>query len=170
MTPVRTSLPPAAASKPIPEMVEATLWPTGAYFGAPVVLVSTVDPDGTARLVLTSAACSHWHTVVLSLNAGSPALASLRRQGQCVLNVPGPELGARLQRLGGSVAPGEGGFAAAGLTPLASRIVMPPRVAECPLQLEAELTAVHPSKTLPSLALGLCCVRCEAVRAVRLWP
>jgi flavin reductase (DIM6/NTAB) family NADH-FMN oxidoreductase RutF len=149
----RTSRLPPVASTPIPEMVDATRWPSGPYFGAPVVMLSTLNPDGTPRLVPTSAACSHWHTVVLSLNASSPALANLRRQGQCVLNVAGPELGAHLQPLGGSAATGGGGFAAAGLTPLASRIVMPPRVAECPLQLEAELTAVRPSRALPSLAL-----------------
>ena len=153
-TNLRTAQPPAAASTPIPEMVDATLWPAGAYFGAPVVLLSTLDPDGTARLVPTSAACSHWHTVVLSLNAHSPTLQSLQRQGQCVLNVCGLELGARLRRLGGSAGTREGGVAAAGLTPLASKVVLPPRVAECPLQLEAELTAVHPSTALPSLALA----------------
>jgi flavin reductase (DIM6/NTAB) family NADH-FMN oxidoreductase RutF len=134
-------------------MVDATLWPTGAYFGAPAVILSTLDPDGGPRLVPTSAACSHWRTVVLSLNAWSPTLANLQRQGQSVLNVPGPELGARLQRLRGSADPGEDGFAAAGLTPLASKLVLPPRVAECPLQLEAELTAAHPSTALPGLAL-----------------
>jgi flavin reductase (DIM6/NTAB) family NADH-FMN oxidoreductase RutF len=143
----------AAASTPIPDVVDATLWPTSAYFGAPVVVVSTLDPDGTARLAPTSAACSHWHTVILSLNAGSPALANLQRQGQCVLNVPGSDLGPRLQRLDGSADAGDCGFAAAGLTPLASRIVLPSRAAECPFQLEAELTAVHPSRALPSLAV-----------------
>jgi flavin reductase (DIM6/NTAB) family NADH-FMN oxidoreductase RutF len=152
-TPVRISLPPGSGVHATPEMVEATHWPAGPYFGAPVVILSTLDSDGTARLLPTSAACSHWHTVVLSLNAGGPALANLRRQGQCVLNVAGPELDARLERLRGSADPREGGFAVAGLTPLASKVVLPPRVAECLLQLEAELTAVHPSTAVPSLAL-----------------
>lgn len=36
-------------------------------------------------------------------------------------------------------------FALAGLTPIASETIAPPRIAECPLQFEAELMEARPS-------------------------
>jgi flavin reductase (DIM6/NTAB) family NADH-FMN oxidoreductase RutF len=40
-------------------------------------------------------------------------------------------------------------FDAGGLTPVTSETVRPPRIAECPLQLEAKVTAVHEPATRP---------------------
>ena len=41
-------------------------------------------------------------------------------------------------------------FLAAGLTPVASDVVRPLRIAECPVQLEAVLEATHPFGTRPN--------------------
>ena len=49
--------------------------------------------------------------------------------------------------------------AAAGLTPRSSDLVRPPRVAECPLQLEARSIALNPGKESCFLS-----VECEVVR------
>jgi flavin reductase (DIM6/NTAB) family NADH-FMN oxidoreductase RutF len=134
------------------------------YFGTPVVLVSTSNEDGTANLAPISSAWWLGRQCVLGFGAASHTPRNLRRTGQCVLNLPSVEqVGAvdRLALLTGSDPPPphklargyrheRDKFGAAGLTQVPSELVACPRVAECPVQLEAVLEAEHllePSKT-----------------------
>ena len=128
------------------------------YFGTPVVLVSTLNEDGSANLAPMSSAWWLGKSCMLGFGARSKTPANLRRTGECVLNLPSVhQVGAvdRLARLTGSdpvpthkVAMGyqheRDKFGAAGLTPDASLDVRPPRVRECPVQLEAVLEGEHP--------------------------
>ena len=128
------------------------------YFGTPVVLVSTLNEDGSANLAPMSSAWWLGKSCMLGFGARSKTPANLRRTGECVLNLPSVhQVGAvdRLARLTGSdpvpthkVAMGyqheRDKFGAAGLTPDASLDVGPPRVRECPVQLEAVLEGEHP--------------------------
>jgi flavin reductase (DIM6/NTAB) family NADH-FMN oxidoreductase RutF len=128
------------------------------YFGTPVVLISTCNEDGSANLAPMSSAWWLGRRCLLGLAVASQTTANLRRTGQCVLNLPSAAMADRVDRIArttGSDPVPEGKrrrgyrflrdkFAAAGLTPLASQTVRPPRVAECPVQLEAELEASHP--------------------------
>lgn len=128
------------------------------YFGTPVVLVSTLNEDGSANLAPMSSAWWLGKGCMLGFGARSKTPANLRRTGECVLNLPSVhQVGAvdRLARLTGSdpvpahkVAMGyrheRDKFGAAGLTPDASLDVGPPRVRECPVQLEAVLEGEHP--------------------------
>jgi flavin reductase (DIM6/NTAB) family NADH-FMN oxidoreductase RutF len=127
------------------------------YFGTPVVLISTLNEDGSANLAPMSSAWWLGRSCMLGLGARSHTPANLLRTGECVLNLPSVDQVAavdQLARTTGSdpvpphkVAMGyrhvRDKFGLAGFTPLASRDVAPPRAAECPVHLEAVLEGVH---------------------------
>lgn len=138
--------------------MHVTIDPAILYFGTPVVLVSTTNPDGSANLAPMSSAWWLGRSAMLGFGARSHTPANLLRTGECVLNLPSVEQVAAVNRLAkttGSdpvpphkVAMGyrheKDKFAVAGLTPVASVAVAPPRVAECPVQLEAVLEGHTP--------------------------
>ncbi|WP_329176135.1 flavin reductase family protein [Streptomyces sp. NBC_01477] len=128
------------------------------YFGTPVVLLSTVNEDGTANLAPMSSAFWLGWRCMLGLGARSQTARNLLRERECVLNLPDDRLAWAVDRLAlttgrdpvpaGKAARGyrhEGDkFGRAGLTAVASRTVRPPRAAECPVAMEAVLEATHP--------------------------
>lgn len=128
------------------------------YFGTPVVLVSSTNPDGSANLAPMSSAWWLGRNCMLGFGARSQTPANLIRTGECVLNLASVREVAQVNRLarttGSNPVPPHkvamgyrheaDKFAAAGLTALESDIVAPPRVAECPVHLEAVLEAAHP--------------------------
>jgi flavin reductase (DIM6/NTAB) family NADH-FMN oxidoreductase RutF len=128
------------------------------YFGTPVVLVSSTNADGTANLAPMSSAWWLGHSCMLGFGARSLTPQNIQRTGECVLNLASVSQVAsvnRLARTTGSnpvpphkVAMGyhhvADKFGAAGLTPIASELVAPPRALECPVHLEATLESVHP--------------------------
>lgn len=128
------------------------------YFGTPVVLVSTLNEDGSANLAPMSSAWWLGRSCMLGFGARSHTPANLLRTGECVLNLPSVEQVAavdRLARTTGSdpvpphkIAMGyrhvRDKFELAGLTAVPARDVAPPRARECPVNLEAVLEGVHP--------------------------
>ena len=128
------------------------------YFGTPVVLVSTRNADGSANLAPMSSAWWLGWNCVLGFGARSQTPQNLLRTGECVLNLPSVDLVSAVDRLakttGSDPVPPHkmamgyrherDKFACAGLTPDAALDVSPPRVRECPIQLEARLAGVHP--------------------------
>ena len=127
------------------------------YFGTPVVLISTLNEDGSPNIAPMSSAFWLGWRCMLGLGAGSKTTQNLLRTGECVLNLPSSdEVGAvdRLARLTGSnpVPPTKqqrgyvfepNKFQAAGLTPIPSQTVAPPRALQCPIQMEAVLAGQH---------------------------
>lgn len=127
------------------------------YLGTPVVLISTLNEDGTANVAPMSSAWWLGWRAMLGLQTASQTPRNMMRTGECVLNLATVEqVGAvnklaRLtgtkdlpelkQRLGYEYEPRK--FEAAGLTPVASETVAAPRVLECPIQLEAVLAERH---------------------------
>ncbi|MET9515645.1 flavin reductase family protein [Streptomyces sp. NPDC002994] len=146
--------------------------PSILYFGTPVVLVSSQNEDGSCNLAPISSAWALGQHVVLGLGSESQTVRNLAERPELVINLPPPELWASVERLapltGADPVPVskravyryEGDkFAAAGLRPQESQTVRPVRVAECPLQLEATVTAMTPG------GAGLFfTVECEVVR------
>jgi flavin reductase (DIM6/NTAB) family NADH-FMN oxidoreductase RutF len=128
------------------------------YFGTPVVLVSSFNPDGSPNLAPMSSAWWLGKSCLLGFGARSQTPANIQRTGECVLNLPSVHEAAAVNRLARTTASNPvpphklamgyrhepDKFALAGLTPLPSHEVAPPRVAECPVNLEATLEAVHP--------------------------
>jgi flavin reductase (DIM6/NTAB) family NADH-FMN oxidoreductase RutF len=141
-----------------PTRAHAPIDPAILYFGTPVVLVSSTNPDGSPNLAPMSSAWWLGRSCLLGFGARSQTPQNIQRTGECVLNLPSVDEAAavdRLARTTGSdpVPPHKQAmgyrhepdkFGVARLTPLASECVAPPRVRECPVHLEAALEAVHP--------------------------
>ncbi len=131
--------------------------PSILYFGTPVVLLSTLNADGSSNLAPMSSAWWLGWNCMLGLGAKGHTAANLVREGECVLNLPSSAMAAAvdgLARLTGSdpVPPHKQAmgyrhrkdkFGAAELTAQGSELVKPPRVLECPVQMEAVLEATH---------------------------
>lgn len=127
------------------------------YMGTPVIIISTENLDGTPNLAPMSSGWWLGQRCMLGLAAGSQTTLNLRRTKQCVLNLPSDDMVAAVNRLakttgredmspfkqatGYRYVPDK--FRAAGLTPMPSDLVSPPRVAECPVQMEASLVEVR---------------------------
>jgi flavin reductase (DIM6/NTAB) family NADH-FMN oxidoreductase RutF len=127
------------------------------YLGTPVVLVSTVNEDGSQNLAPISSAFWLGWRGVLGIASGSHTTQNLLRTGECVLNMPSVnEVGAvdRIakttgtnpvsafrQAMGYVYEPDK--FGRAGMTQVPSETVGAARALECPIQLEAVVAAVH---------------------------
>src|SRR5262249_61643519 len=61
------------------------------YFGTPVVLISSLNEDGSANLAPMSSAFWLGWRCILGLAASSRTTENLRRTGECVLNLPSEE-------------------------------------------------------------------------------
>jgi flavin reductase (DIM6/NTAB) family NADH-FMN oxidoreductase RutF len=121
------------------------------------VLVGTTNEDKTYNLApISSAFWLGWRSII-GISGVSHTTHNLLRTRQCTLNLPSVnEVGAvnRLALTTGSNPVPEGKlkrgyhyeprkFEIAGLTPVEADVVAAPLVAECPVQLEAEVAAVH---------------------------
>ncbi len=134
-----------------------TIEPGILYFGTPVVLISTVNEDGSFNLAPMSSAFWLGWRCVLGLGAASKTPQNMLRTGECVLNLPSDGLAAMVDRLalttGSDPVPDPkvrrgyrfepDKFGTSGCTAIASETVRAPRVRECPVQLEAVVEAVH---------------------------
>ncbi|KUL85642.1 hypothetical protein ZTR_08855 [Talaromyces verruculosus] len=123
------------------------------YWGTPVVLITTENEDGTANIAPMSSAWWLGHRCVLGMGSISQTATNLLRNKQCVLNLSSDDMGHYINSLakttGSAVVPprkqGLGyefckdKFARSGLTQQPSDLVRPPRIAECPVQMEAEM-------------------------------
>jgi len=140
--------------------------PSILYFGTPVVLVSTLNQNGTTNVAPMSSAWWLGWNCMLGLGARSHTAHNLLREKECVLNLPSVALVAavnRLARLTGSdpVPPHKQAMGyrheqdklgVAGLHTVASDLVNAQRIAECPVQLEAVLETTHPFGNRPDKA------------------
>jgi flavin reductase (DIM6/NTAB) family NADH-FMN oxidoreductase RutF len=138
-------------SYPAPDSI--VIHPSILYFGTPVVLITTRNADGSTNVTPMSSAWALADRVVIGLAAGGQGVANLQRERECVLNLASVDLQEATERM----APTTGSdpvpdwkrvagyhheadkFALAGLHAVASHAVAAPRIAECPLQLEARV-------------------------------
>jgi flavin reductase (DIM6/NTAB) family NADH-FMN oxidoreductase RutF len=132
--------------------------PSVLYFGTPVVLVSTLNEDGSANLAPMSSAWWVTQSCMLGLDSTSKTTQNLARTGECVLNLASSDQVSAVDRLalltGTRIVPEHkerkgfryepDKFGAAGLTTVPSTEVGPPRVLECPIQLEGVVNRIHP--------------------------
>src|SRR6516225_8235017 len=127
------------------------------YLGTPVVVIGSTNEDGTYNIAPMSSAWWLGWRCMLGLSAASKTTENLIRTGECVLNLPSVnEVGAvdRLACLTGSDPVPDSKrtrgyrhearkFETAGLTPIPSETVAPPRARECAIQMEAVLADHH---------------------------
>ena len=129
---------------------------TGIIVPRPVALVSTVDPDGVANLAPFSfftGVGSVPPTLLFcpvvrarGLGAGNDlrkdTLRNVEQTGEFVVNTVSDQISAAANRTAAEVAPEVDEFELSGLTPQASELVRPARVAESPAQMECKLLQV----------------------------
>jgi len=132
------------------------LGPGGAYHflnsvigPRPIAWVSTVAPDGTFNVA------PHSYTTVVSPSPPMVAFVSVGRKdtlcnaeasGEFVYNVGGAALVERINRSAADFPPSVSEFDWAGLTPVPSQLVAPPRVGEAPVAMEATVVDVYQVK------------------------
>ncbi|WP_254427186.1 flavin reductase family protein [Rhodanobacter sp. C01] len=128
--------------------------PSILYFGTPIILITTRNPDGSTDITPMSSAWALADRVVIGLTSDGQGLANLLRERECVLNLADTAQHESIERL----APTTGRdpvpawkrdigyrhepdkFALACWHALPSSTVAAPRIAESPLQLEARLS------------------------------
>ncbi|WP_250454744.1 flavin reductase family protein [Caballeronia sp. ATUFL_M2_KS44] len=133
-----------------------TIDPKILYFGTPVALVSSCNEDGTTNIAPISSFWALGWTMMLGLLDETKTADNLMRHPECVVNVPSPELWQQVEQLapltGKDPVPDlkarqfhfeKDKFEAGDFTPMASELVKPARVAECPMQLEARVRHIH---------------------------
>jgi flavin reductase (DIM6/NTAB) family NADH-FMN oxidoreductase RutF len=148
---------PPGASGEIPsyhqESFHVVSEPAILYLGTPVVLITTENEDGSSNISPMSSAWWLGWGCMLGLLGSSKTTENLRRTGECVLNAASIDVAPAVDRLalttGSNPVPQnkiEMGvqfipdkFGHAGLTATKSDIVKPPRIMECPVQMEGKV-------------------------------
>jgi flavin reductase (DIM6/NTAB) family NADH-FMN oxidoreductase RutF len=152
------------------------VYPKILYFGTPVVLLTTLNDDGSSNITPMSSAWALGNRIILGLGESGHGFANLRRHGECVVNVPSPELWQKVEALapftGANPVPEhkrgvfryeKDKFAAAELTAVQSYHVLPNRIDECPLQIEAKVVNIR--LTGESMCFGIIEVEAVTVHA-----
>lgn len=128
------------------------------YFGTPVIIISTVNEDLTTNLAPISSVFWLGWTAVIGIGTASQTFLNLRRNGECVLNLPSVNEVEMVDRLalttGRNPIPASKKWkgyhfqpdklAISGFTPADSQLVNAPRLVECPVQMEAVVMNMHP--------------------------
>lgn len=127
------------------------------YFGTPVVLISTLNEDGSVNLAPISSAWWLGGSAMLGMSKRSKTVENLQRNKQCVLNLPSEDMVRHVnqlalvtgknpvpdykEKMGYQFEPNK--FEIAGLTSIPSDLIEAPRVTECPVQLEGIVKNIH---------------------------
>lgn len=129
------------------------------YFGTPVAVISSLNPDGTTNLAAMSSFWALGDRFMLGLTRFGQTWANLERRPECVLNMPSPREWEHVERLGHTTGRSEltdyhrsagityagDKFEVSGFTPMSSEHVAPLRAAECPVQIEARILTTRPA-------------------------
>lgn len=135
-----------------------TIEPTILYFGTPVALISTTNEDGSPNIAPMSSAWWLGWSCMLGLGAMGQTSENLIRTRECVINLPSQDQVTHVDRLalttGRNPVPDKkqswgyrfepDKFGIAGLTPMVSVVVKPPRIHECPVQMEGIVHDIRP--------------------------
>lgn len=128
------------------------------YYGAPALLLSTLNEDGSTNLAPSSSGWWLGQLCMLGLSTRGRTFQNLQREAEIVLNLADIDMAGAVDRLvlragfnpvaDGSGSPCSGQvsnpFSRAGLTPVQSLLVRPNRVGECRIAIEGRVRALHP--------------------------
>jgi len=138
----------------------------GAIVPRPIAFVSTVNAQGVPNLAPYSffnGVCPNPPVVSFSTTVRprdgqrKDTLRNIEATGEFVVNVVSEEFAAQMNACSADFPPEVNEFAVSGLTPVASDLVKPPRVAESHIQMECRLLQVIHVSTKPlggSVVLG----------------
>ncbi|WP_329474414.1 flavin reductase family protein [Kribbella sp. NBC_01484] len=137
--------------------MKRTVEPKVLYFGTPVVLISSRNPDGSTNLSPMSSAWWLGYTAMLGMGTSAQAVKNLTERPEVVLNLVDPDMVAALDRIalltgseqmsdakrarGYRYEPDK--FAAAGLTREPGDLVDVDAVQESPINLEGRIVNIH---------------------------
>jgi flavin reductase (DIM6/NTAB) family NADH-FMN oxidoreductase RutF len=135
-----------------------TIEPTILYFGTPVALISSTNEDGSPNLAPMSSVWWLGWSAMLGLGQMGQTSLNLARTRECAINLPSVDLVSHVDRLalttGRDPVPEKklawgyrheaDKFGLSGLTQVKSEVVGPPRVLECPVQMEAVVHDIRP--------------------------
>ena len=138
-------------------MTHSTISPAVLYWGTPVVLITTLNPDGTSNIGPMSSAFWIGNRCILGLGTSSQTTQNLLRTGECVLNLASDDMADAVNGLshttGTKSVPEyklqrgyryvKDKWAAARLTPQNSTKVAPLRIQDCQVQMEAAFRGTY---------------------------
>jgi flavin reductase (DIM6/NTAB) family NADH-FMN oxidoreductase RutF len=127
------------------------------YFGTPVILISTLNEDGSTNIAPSSSIWWLGKSCMIGLDGSSKTTENLKRTRECVLNLASADMVEFVDRIAnttGSKSPPlhkrtlgyryvQNKAEEAQLTTQSSLKVNPPRVTECQIQLEASVDKIH---------------------------
>ncbi|MUK88855.1 flavin reductase family protein [Ornithinibacillus sp. L9] len=127
------------------------------YYGTPTLLLNTLNEDGTTNISPMSSSWALGDCIVLGIGLGGKAIENLERHRECVINLPSPNLWGNIEKISSytgkkEIPPykKEIGFSynkekyeSAELTPLYSKSVLPTRIKECPIHMEAVVKTIR---------------------------
>ena len=122
----------------------------------PIGWVSTVDAEGRANLAPYSffnAVAGAPPMLAFSSEGWKDSVANCEQTRAFVWNLATRPLAERMNQSAAPLAHGVSEFVRAGLTPLPSRVVAPPRVAESPASLECRVVDIHRLRDVDGRAL-----------------
>ena len=121
----------------------------GSIVPRPIAWVSTIGDDGTPNIAPFSffmGVSANPPTLAISVGSrrGSKkdTLVNVEQSGELVVNIVAEELGDRMNLTSGEYPPEVDEFKVAGLTPLPSKKVRAPRIAESPINIECVIQQV----------------------------
>ncbi|MNO56114.1 Flavin reductase like domain protein [compost metagenome] len=144
-----------------------TIKPKILYYGTPVILLNTLNEDGTVNISPISSSWALGDCIVLGIGLGGKAIDNLEQLPECVINIPSPSLWENVEQLapytGKNPVPEfkktygcsyqKDKYAISGLTPIESKTVKPTRIMECPLQIEARVKNIRIPDHSPTFAI-----------------
>jgi flavin reductase (DIM6/NTAB) family NADH-FMN oxidoreductase RutF len=137
------------------------------YYGTPVILLNSLNEDGTVNISPMSSSWALGDCIILGIGLGGKAIENLERHPECVINVPSPSLWENVEQLapytGKNPVPDykkKNGFTyekekyvISRLTPTESKSVKPTRIMECPIQIEARVKHIRIPDYSPDFAI-----------------
>jgi len=131
--------------------------PSTLYAGTPAILLATRGVDGLDNLAPASSYWALGTMLVIGLEDGGKTIENVVARPELTVNFPPPELWRAIEAIGDTTGRDPvpaaktpryrhvaDKFQESGLTRQPSELVEPPRVAECPLQLEARVRRITP--------------------------
>jgi flavin reductase (DIM6/NTAB) family NADH-FMN oxidoreductase RutF len=137
------------------------------YYGMPVILLTTINEDGTTNISPISSSWALGQYLVLGIGVNGKAFENLQHTPQLVINIPDSSQWENVEKLAHltgkypvpesktqmGIRHEKDKFSAAGLNSQISHIVQPARIRECPLQIECEIRQITVPEYAPSMAI-----------------
>lgn len=139
-----------------------TIQPKILYFGTPVALITSIDPEGRPNIGPVSSAWALGHNVILGLGCESKTYQNIIESKACVVNLPSADLFENIEKIahltGLNPVPAtkkalyrfeKDKFLAGNFKAMAAEVVAAPGIANCPIQLECVLEGEYTVEASP---------------------